>query len=80
MRSSTRQQHQRDADQLFPELADLPPVLTSSQVREFLNCARSTVNELLLGRKLFGFQIGTSWRIPKSALIDFVTNSSNRKG
>ena len=52
-----------------------PDVLTVHQAREALGVGRTGVYKLLDQGLLKCFKIGNAYKIPKSALIEYVTNS-----
>ena len=52
-----------------------PDVLTVHQAREALGVGRTGVYKLINQGLLKCFKIGNAYKIPKSALIEYVTNS-----
>ena len=52
-----------------------PAVLTVHQAREALGVGRTGVYKLIDQGLLKCFKIGNAYKIPKSALIEYVTNS-----
>ena len=52
-----------------------PDVLTVHQAREALGVGRTGVYKLIEQGLLKCFKIGNAYKIPKSALIEYVTNS-----
>jgi excisionase family DNA binding protein len=52
-----------------------PDVLTVHQAREALGVGRTGVYKLIDQGLLKCFKIGNAYKIPKSALIEYVTNS-----
>ena len=52
-----------------------PDVLTVHQAREALGIGRTGVYKLIDLGLLKCFKIGNAYKIPKSALIEYVTNS-----
>ena len=52
-----------------------PDVLTVHQAREALGVGRTVVYKLIDQGLLKCFKIGNAYKIPKSALIEYVTNS-----
>lgn len=52
-----------------------PDVLTVHQAREALGIGRTGVYKLIDQGLLKCFKIGNAYKIPKSALIEYVTNS-----
>ena len=55
--------------------------LSVSDLSKKLKISRNTCYQLLLGRKILGFKVGRSWRIPQSNLNSYITvQSENYKG
>ena len=52
-----------------------PDVMTIHQAREALGVGRTGVYKLIDQGLLKCFKIGNAYKIPKSALIEYVTNS-----
>lgn len=52
-----------------------PDVLTVYQAREALGVGRTGIYKLIDQGLLKCFKIGNAYKIPKSALIEYVTNS-----
>ena len=52
-----------------------PDVLTVHQAREALGVGRTGVYKLIDQGLLKCFKIGNAYKIPKSALIEYITNS-----
>ena len=52
-----------------------PDVLTVQQAREALGVGRTGIYKLIDQGLLKCFKIGNAYKIPKSALIEYVTNS-----
>ena len=52
-----------------------PDVMTVHQAREALGIGRTGVYKLIDQGLLKCFKIGNAYKIPKSALIEYVTNS-----
>ena len=52
-----------------------PDILTVHQAREALGVGRTGVYKLIDQGLLKCFKIGNAYKIPKSALIEYVTNS-----
>jgi len=50
---------------------DILPDLTTEEVARALRLHRATVQRMLLSGRLRGYQIGRSWRVPRSALEEF---------
>lgn len=61
-------------------LETLPDILNVHQVREVLGIGRKGVYNLLDSRKISFFKIGNAYKIPKSALIDFINQSCEKAG
>lgn len=61
-------------------LETLPDILNVHQVREVLGIGRKGVYTLLDSRKISFFKIGNAYKIPKSALIDFINQSCEKVG
>lgn len=59
-------------DNLFSEY---PDVLTVHQVREALGIGRSGVYKLLEKGHIKCFKIGNAYKIPKSALIEYISQN-----
>ena len=53
----------------------LPDVLNVHQVRAALGVGRVAVYKLLDSNKISCFKIGNAYKIPKSALIDYINQS-----
>ena len=58
----------------------LPDILNVQQVREVLGIGRKGVYNLLDSRKITHFKIGNAYKIPKSALIDYINQSCKKAG
>lgn len=56
--------------------SNYPDVLSVQQVRELLGIGRAGVYKLLESRQIPCFKIGNTYKIPKSALITFVQNTT----
>lgn len=55
--------------------------LSVSDLSKKLKISRNTCYHLLLERKILGFKVGRSWRIPQSNLNSYITvQSENYKG
>jgi excisionase family DNA binding protein len=66
----------KDTEQIQFELFErYPDVLTVHQAREALGVGRTGVYKLIDQGLLKCFKIGNAYKIPKSALIEYVTNS-----
>lgn len=55
---------------------ELPPVLKVENVAAFLSIGRNTAYELIRSGQIRCIRIGTIYRIPKDALIEFIEKSS----
>ena len=51
-------------------------VLRVEEVAEMLVMGRNGVYELLLDEKLKGFRNGRVWRVPKQAVIEYITQTA----
>ena len=66
----------KDTELIHFELFErYPDVLTVHQAREALGVGRTGVYKLIEQGLLKCFKIGNAYKIPKSALIEYVTNS-----
>lgn len=66
----------KDADMIQFELFErYPDVLTVHQAREALGVGRTGVYKLIEQGLLKCFKIGNAYKIPKSALIEYVNSS-----
>ena len=66
----------KDTELIHFELFErYPNVLTVHQAREALGVGRTGVYKLIDQGLLKCFKIGNAYKIPKSALIEYVTNS-----
>ena len=55
--------------------------LSVSDLSKKLKISRNTCYHLLLEKKILGFKVGRSWRIPQSNLNSYITiQSENYKG
>ncbi len=59
--------------QLLP-LAAYPDILTVRQTQEILGIGRIGVYKLLEAGALQGFRLGHTYKIPKSALLDYLAS------
>lgn len=57
--------------------SDYDEILTVTEVMELLYIGKNSVYALLNSGELQGFRIGKGWRIPKSALADFIVRKCN---
>ena len=66
----------KDTELIHFELFErYPDVLTVHQAREALGVGRTGVYKLIDNGELRCFKIGNAYKIPKSALIDYVNRS-----
>ena len=66
----------KDTELIHFELFErYPDVMTVHQAREALGVGRTGVYKLIDQGLLKCFKIGNAYKIPKSALIEYVTNS-----
>ena len=54
---------------------DLPLTLRVEELMPILNIGRNTAYELIRCRKIHSIRIGKQLRIPKQALIDYLSNN-----
>ena len=54
---------------------DLPAVMTVEDLMPILGIGRNTAYELVRSKQIFSVKIGRQLRIPKQALIDYLTSS-----
>jgi excisionase family DNA binding protein len=52
--------------------SNLPEVLTTKQLAEFLHVSDQTIKRAIKAGKLEAFKIGKDWRIEKEAVIKWV--------
>jgi len=55
-------------------LKNTSDILTIPEVRDILYIGRNKIYELLSSCELTGFKVGRSWRVSRTALIDFIEN------
>lgn len=66
----------KDADMIQFELFErYPDVMTVHQAREALGVGRTGVYKLIDQGLLKCFKIGNAYKIPKTALIEYINNS-----
>ena len=53
-------------------LDNLPEVLTTKQLAEFLQVSDQTVKRAIKAGKLKAFKVGKDWRIEKEAVFEWV--------
>ncbi len=58
----------------------LPDILNVHQVREALGIGRKGVYKLLGSNKIHCFKIGNTYKIPKSALIEYINQCCLKEG
>lgn len=58
--------------------SEYPDVMDVHQLREALGIGRKAVYKLLDEKKISCFKIGHTYKIPKSALIEYVNQSCKR--
>ncbi len=58
-------------------LQEFPDILTVQQMQKALNIGRSWAYRLLDERKISSFRIGRTYKIPKSAVIDFIRDQAS---
>ena len=51
---------------------NLPDILTFEEARSALRVGKNTMLQLLWDGQIDGFRIGRCWRIPRSALINYI--------
>ncbi len=54
-------------------------ILTTDEVMDYLLIGRNTLYELLRSGKIKAFKIGSSWKISKKALEDYICHESGMK-
>lgn len=59
---------------------DYPDVLTVQQVRQALGIGRVGVYKLLDGGNIRCFKIGNAYKIPKTAIIEYIEQSCKERG
>ena len=47
-------------------------ILTIEELCEFLLIGKNTAYQLLNSKEIVGFKIGTHWKIPKEAVLQFI--------
>ena len=50
----------------------LPALLTFSEAMEYLFISKNTLLKLLHDGTIEGFKIGTRWKIPKAAVLEYI--------
>ena len=51
-------------------------ILTVSEVAEYLGVGKNRIYELLNNQTLKGFRIGSTWKISRMALEEYIMNAS----
>ena len=59
---------------------ELPLTLRVEDLMPILGIGRNTAYELVRSKQIFSVKIGRQLRIPKQALIDYLTSSAPDKG
>ncbi len=54
-------------------------ILTTDEVMDYLLIGRNTLYELLRNGKIKAFKIGSSWKISKKAVEDYICHESGMK-
>lgn len=67
--------NQTDKNQ-YELFKDYPDVMTVQQAREALGVGRPGIYRLIQNGTLRCFKIGNAYKIPKTALIDYIQRSS----
>lgn len=65
---------------MYKDLLDLPPVLTVPEVAKILRIGRNRAYRLVKEKKIPAFHLGRSPRIPRDALVEYITNQSSIEG
>ena len=58
-------------------LDEYDALLTVQELREILNVGRGSAYELLKQGEIPAFRIGKNWKIPKDAVIHYITQWQN---
>ena len=58
---------------VYRTLDELPLILTPAELMPILGVGRNTVYELLRCKKISSIRVGKQLRIPKQALIDYLS-------
>ena len=59
----------------YPSYDELPLTLRVEDLMPILGIGRNTAYELVRSKQIFSVKIGRQLRIPKQALIDYLTSS-----
>ena len=62
-------------EQTYRNVEDLPLVLRVDELMPILHIGRNTAYELIRCGKIHSIRIGKQLRIPKQALIDYLSNN-----
>lgn len=65
---------------MYKNLQDLPPILTVPEVARVLRIGRNRAYRLVREKKIPAFHLGRSPRIPRDALVDYITSQSSTEG
>ena len=49
-----------------------PDILTFKECQELLNIGKNTLLDLLHDEEIEGFKIGSRWKIPKAAVLEYI--------
>ena len=60
-------------------MSDDYEIWTTDEVMDYLLIGRNTIYELLRSGKIKAFKIGSSWKIPKKAVDDYIASESKLK-
>lgn len=50
-----------------------PDILTFKECQELLKIGKNTLLDLLHNEEIEGFKIGTRWKIPKAAVLEYIS-------
>lgn len=56
------------------ELKEIEQLYTTGSISQMFEVSTETVRNWIKDKKLEAVKVGNSWRVPKSALIEFVNN------
>ena len=51
---------------------NIPEIMTFKECQELLKIGKNTMLDLLHGRQIEGFKIGSRWKIPKESVVEFM--------
>ena len=54
-----------------------PDILTFKECQELLKIGKNTLLDLLHNEEIEGFKIGTRWKIPKAAVLEYISMCQN---